>query len=447
FHLDLLLKTFESNPYPGISLREKLSHLTGVHESRIQVWFQNRRARKNKMKEPEEENSPEHMEWRQCVQLPQLSETQHKREVYQIGHAEKHGHIHNNYAFPFHLLSHLHMSGVVGSQNHNYGWPKHCQATTKVVSEDPTARHYYPHMQHGSSSHLQQPTFCSDYSTDSTVFANSPGPVVGVTQELSLQDILEEFQPCCADVANTFSDLTSDLVYVQVTGSRSISGKVRRRRTVFSRFHLDLLLKTFESNPYPGISLREKLSHLTGVHESRIQVWFQNRRARKNKKKEPEEENSPEHMEWRQCVQLPQLSETQHKREVYQIGHAEKHGHIHNNYAFPFHPLSHLHMSGVVGPQNHNYGWPKHCQATTKVVSVDPTARHYYPHMQHGSSSHLQQPTFCSDYSTDSTDFANSPRPVVGVTQELSLQDILEEFQPCWADVANTFSDLTSDLG
>ncbi|CAI9593866.1 unnamed protein product, partial [Staurois parvus] len=62
----------------------------------------------------------------------------------------------------------------------------------------------------------------------------------------------------------------------------------RRLRTVYNQSHLKLLLKTFETNPYPGISVREKLSQLTGVHEYRIQVWFQNRRDRKNKKNYPQ---------------------------------------------------------------------------------------------------------------------------------------------------------------
>uniref|UniRef100_A0A3Q1FKB4 Homeobox protein prophet of Pit-1-like n=1 Tax=Acanthochromis polyacanthus TaxID=80966 RepID=A0A3Q1FKB4_9TELE len=52
------------------------------------------------------------------------------------------------------------------------------------------------------------------------------------------------------------------------------------KRTIFSKEHVELLRATFETEPYPGISLRENLSHATGLPESRIQVWFQNKRAR-----------------------------------------------------------------------------------------------------------------------------------------------------------------------
>ncbi|XP_047586349.1 double homeobox protein 4-like protein 4 [Lutra lutra] len=54
----------------------------------------------------------------------------------------------------------------------------------------------------------------------------------------------------------------------------------RRRRIAISPSQTSLLLQAFEKNPFPSISTREHLARLTGLPESRIQVWFQNRRAR-----------------------------------------------------------------------------------------------------------------------------------------------------------------------
>ncbi|XP_008848072.1 double homeobox B [Nannospalax galili] len=53
-----------------------------------------------------------------------------------------------------------------------------------------------------------------------------------------------------------------------------------RTRTHFTRFQTDILIEAFEKNRFPGIATREKLSKQTGIPESRIHIWFQNRRAR-----------------------------------------------------------------------------------------------------------------------------------------------------------------------